>query len=79
MPKYPKADKALRGLRYNGRCINMMSTKQLREAVASLGAKNLKMTRQIKLQTALTTERLFGIEGQLKQINFNKLMQELNL
>jgi len=72
-------DKQFRGLRYKGKYINVLSTKELREAVTNLCNKNLELTRQIELQKLLTTERLFGIEGKLKDINFNKLMKELNL
>lgn len=65
------------GLTYRGQLMNQMVVVQLRNAVSELLVENDKLRASAKLQFMISEERLYGKAAGLREINFNKLMKQL--
>lgn len=65
------------GFTFNGKSFTTLNHAELHSALSEVLRDNVHLKHQHMMDIMLTKERLFGIEGQLKHINFDKLMEEL--
>jgi len=68
-----------RGFTYNGKVLGHLSFLELRGALSEVLADNLRLKHQRDVHLQMTKERVYGIESELKEINWEKLAEQFRL